>query len=149
MPWREETRACCFWPRELKSEDLPTLGLPIKAILSGTEVDLLLLRAAASKTPVLIRRTSEYASFRASFFSGISSILTTSLELAYRVDKIAALRSLIPCPVVAETRKVWAGLMPRRRNSSSGRDSPRSDLLSRSKTGLRERRADLAISLSR
>ena len=31
VPWRELTRACCFWPRELKRLDLPTLGRPIRA----------------------------------------------------------------------------------------------------------------------
>lgn len=35
VPWREETMACCFLPRELKRLLLPTLGRPIRAILSG------------------------------------------------------------------------------------------------------------------
>ena len=63
--------------------------------------------------------------------------------------KIALFSSRMPAPVVAETRKVAAGLTPRRRNSVSGRLSPRSDLFKISKTGLRERKASLAICLSR
>ena len=49
---------------------------------------------------------------------------------------------------MAETRKVWSDLMPSRRNSSTGKLSPRSDLFSTRKTGLRDLRADLAICLS-
>ena len=66
------------------------------------------------------------------------------LKIASMVD----LRSLIPCPVVAETRMVSAGLMPRRRNSLSGSESPRSDLLRSKRTGFFDLRADLAMSLS-
>ncbi len=61
---------------------------------------------------------------------------------------MAVLRSLIPQPVVAETRKVWSGLIPRRKNSSFGRLSPRSDLFKRRRTGLRDLRAFLAMFLS-
>lgn len=61
---------------------------------------------------------------------------------------MADLRSLIPWPVVAETRKVSAGLTPRRRNSASESESPRSDLLSRRRTGFLDLRADLAMFLS-
>lgn len=61
---------------------------------------------------------------------------------------MADLRSLIPWPVVAETWKVSAGLMPRRTNSDSGRASPRSDLLRRRRTGFFDFRADLAMFLS-
>ena len=35
VPWREETRACCFFARLLNRDDLPTLGRPIRAILRG------------------------------------------------------------------------------------------------------------------
>lgn len=61
---------------------------------------------------------------------------------------MADFRSLMPWPVVAETRKVSLDLMPRRRNSDSERLSPRSDLLRSNKTGLRDLRAFLAICLS-
>ncbi len=61
---------------------------------------------------------------------------------------MADLRSLIPWPVVAEIRKVSSGLIPRRRNSDSGSESPRSDLFRRSKTGFFDLRADLAMFLS-
>lgn len=61
---------------------------------------------------------------------------------------MADFKSLIPCPVVAETRKVSVGLIPRRRNSVSDSDSPRSDLLSKRRTGFFDLRADLAIFLS-
>lgn len=54
----------------------------------------------------------------------------------------------MPRPVVAEMRKVCSGLMPRRRNSSSGKDSPRSDLLSKRKTGFFDFKAFFAMSLS-
>lgn len=66
----------------------------------------------------------------------------------FRLAKMAVLRSLKPFPVVAERRKVCSGLIPRRRNSSSGSDSPRSDLLRSKKTSLRDLRAFLAICLS-
>lgn len=45
-------------------------------------------------------------------------------------------------------RKVCSGLMPRRRNSWSGKDSPRSLLFNNKKTGLLDLRAVLAMSLS-
>lgn len=67
---------------------------------------------------------------------------------ASRLLKIAFLRSLIPWPVVAETRRVCSGLIPRRKNSSFGRLSPRSDLFKINSTGLRDLRAFLAICLS-
>lgn len=77
---------------------------------------------------------------------GVYSVV--SLWGVSKLFKIADLRSLIPCPVVAEIRKVWSGLMPRCRNSAPSRLSPRSDLLSRRRTGLRDLRAFLAMSLS-
>ena len=54
----------------------------------------------------------------------------------------------MPWPVVAEVRKVCSGLIPRRRNSWSGSDSPRSLLLSNKMTGLLDFRAVLAMFLS-
>ena len=35
VPWRELTMACCFLPSELKREDFPTLGRPIREIFRG------------------------------------------------------------------------------------------------------------------
>ena len=49
---------------------------------------------------------------------------------------------------MAEVRKVLSGLMPRERNSEFSRDEPRSDLLSRRKTGFLDFRAIFAIRLS-
>lgn len=40
VPWREETRACCFLARELKRLDFPTFGRPIRAILRGESAGL-------------------------------------------------------------------------------------------------------------
>lgn len=51
-------------------------------------------------------------------------------------------------PVVAETLKVSEGFIPRFKNSSEGRELPRSDLLRTRKTGFLDFRAILAIFLS-
>ena len=113
VPWRELTMACCFFPRVLKSEDLPTFGRPIRARV--------------------------IFSFEKSF---------CDLENFGRFFVMANFRSLIPCPVVAEMLKEKFGSRPRKRNSSRGRDSFRSDLLRARKTGFWDFRAFLAMVLS-
>ena len=78
----------------------------------------------------------------------LSSVLTgLSLKPSLASSSVIRLRrSLSPWLVVADTRSGY--LMPRLKNSSFGKDSPRSDLLSRSKVGLPDLSAFLAMSLS-
>ncbi len=129
---------------------MPTLGRPIKAILSAVRdfCDQSLFFSGDTSSRLVVTGVRRSFSAVVSESSREKSCLLSKSRAVLKMWLIADLSSLMPCPVVAEMRKVCAGLMPRRRNSSSGRESPRSDLFSRSSTGFLDLRADLAICLS-
>lgn len=118
---------------------MPTLGRPMRAILREQRGET--PRAGANDLGLSESESSDERRTPAPAVGAFVPLFT-------KIALIAAFKSLIPCPVVAEMRKVWSGLMPRCRNSEASSASPRSDLLSRSKTGFFDLRADLAICLS-
>ena len=62
VPWRLETRACCFFPRELKRLDLPTFGRPIKAKVIwrfSIAFSSLVLDSQSSKSQRLVLRLAD------------------------------------------------------------------------------------------
>ncbi len=127
---------------------MPTLGRPMRAIFRGGVFRKSLPRGA-SRRPVVTgvwRSSSPWLRILSEAFS--EACLSEAPSPCDNLLKIAFFKSLIPWSVVAEMRKVSVGLMPRRRNSDSGSESPRSDLLSRRRTGFFDLRADLAMFLS-
>ena len=133
---------------ELKRLDLPTLGRPDEGDFRGGVVSVNHFLEARPELPVVTgvwRSSSPWPDPPGSVFQACLSEAPSPCD---NLLKIAFFKSLIPWSVVAEMRKVSVGLMPRRRNSDSGSESPRSDLLSRRRTGFFDLRADLAMFLS-
>ena len=154
VPWRLETRACCFLPRELKRLDLPTLGRPMRAnfiaLACGRKS---VLEAHPASPPSRVSGANPRRSSGPSSNGAFSPLAAETLKLVAFFPqainpKIADFNSLIPCPVVAEMRKAEVSFIPRERNSEKSSEPLRSDLLRRRKTGFFDFRASFAIRLS-
>ena len=136
------SRISRLWPLNLISKRLMSLVVPC-----------LLLTIACCFWPRLLKRLDlptfgrpMRASFRAGF-EGFSDT-TEPTEFSSSLSKIC-FNSAIPCPVVAEVRKMYSSGMPRARNSLVSSASPRSYLFKIKKTDFLERRAERAIWRSR